>query len=297
MRIGFIGTGNMGRHMARSLQKAGNQLTVHDQREEATHDLVANGAAFASTPRDVARASEVVFTSLPGPQQVEAVVLGQNGVAEGAARGSVYVDLSTSSPTLARRMAATLKARGIDVLDAPVSGGVTGAEAATLSVLVGGDEAVYQRVKPLLDKVGDKAMYCGPAGAGQVCKICNNLISLSLSSVFAEALTAGVKAGVPLSVLHEAISKSSGATRQMQGWVNSVYQGEFSGAAGAFFLDWAAKDVHLALELGREFGVPMEVSHIIAQRYVEAQGRGWGRMGSGAVVQVQEEHAGTKLRL
>ena len=210
MRIGFIGTGNMGKPMASNLIRAGHQLTVHDLRREAAIDLLESGATWADSPEDAAQGNEFVFTSLPGPADVEAVTLGERGVLAGMAAGTVYADLSTNSPTVIRRIHQRFQERGFVVLDAPVSGGVYGAANATLAVMVGGDKEVYQRVRPALEAIGSNVFYCGAIGNGMVCKICNNLLSMGIGNLLAESLTLGVKAGVDLAVLVDVIGKSSG---------------------------------------------------------------------------------------
>jgi len=295
MRIGFIGTGRMGNPMARHLIEKGHQLKVHDLVHKATTNLEEMGAKWAATPKAASQGSDVVFTSLPGPKEVEAAVTGGDGVIEGAARGAVYIDLSTSSPTSTRKIAQALQARGVDMLDAPVSGGVVGAEAATLAVMVGGDEAVYRRVKPVLDCIGDKAMYCGPLGSGMVCKICNNLVTLSLAAFLPEVLTMGVKAGVDLEVLAKAITSGSGQNYALEKkYPNKLFKGDFD---PGFSLAMAAKDMGLASALGKELGLPMEVANVLEQRYVEAMGRGLGPKDSDVVATLYEERTGVKLRL
>ena len=295
MKVGFIGAGNMGNPMASNLIKAGHQLTVHDLRREATTNLLEMGAQWADTPKEAAPGNEVVFTSLPMPRDVEAVVLGENGVLEGAGPGSIYMDLSTNSPTTIRRIHDVCAERGVTVLDAPVSGGVYGAAAATLAVMVGGDQSIYDRMKPTLDAIGSHVVYCGPIGNGMVCKICNNLLSMGIGTLMAEALTLGVKAGVDLAVLADVIANSSGGNRRLtEKFPRFLFKGNFE---PGFATALAAKDVRLATDLGREYGIPMELSNLIDQRHVEAMHRGWGPEDSDAVSRLQEERAGVQLRL
>jgi len=228
MKVGFIGVGNMGNPMAANLVKAGHQLTVHDLRRESATNLLEMGATWADTPKGVVPGNEVVFTSLPVPRDVEAVVLGENGVMETAGPGSVYMDLSTNSPTAIRRIHDTCAERGVTVLDAPVSGGTYGAAAGTLAVMVGGDKAIYDRMKPTLDAIGTHVVYCGPIGNGMVCKICNNLLSMGIGVLMAESLTMGVKAGVDLGVLADVIANSSGGNRRLtEKFPRFLFQGNF----------------------------------------------------------------------
>ena len=262
-------------------------------RKEAAEELLSLGASWADSPQAVAAASEVVFTSLPRPQDVEEVATGEGGILQGAASGTAYFDLSTTDPDTIRRISEAARGKGVTMLDAPVSGGTAGAEKGTLCVMVGGDEPTYQRYKAVLDLIGDKVMYCGDLGAGAVCKIVNNLIGLSVGVVLSEAFTVGVKAGVPPETLFEAVSKSSGNTQAMQGFPAGLFKGNFE---PGFQLDLAAKDVGLATEMGRRLRVPMDLSNLVQQRYIDGQNSGWGRMAAGAVARVQEKRAGVEVR-
>ena len=295
MKVGFVGLGNMGNPMATNLLKAGHQLTVHDLRREAATNLLEMGANWADVPKDVVPGNDVVFTSLPVPRDVQAVVLGDNGILESSDTSTVYMDLSTNSPTIIRQIHDTLAERGVTVLDAPVSGGVYGAAAGTLAVMVGGDKAVFDRMKPTLDAIGSHVVYCGPIGNGMVCKICNNLLSMGIGVLMTEALTLGVKAGVDLATLADVIANSSGGNRRLvEKFPRYLFQGNFE---PGFATALAAKDVRLATDLGREYGIPMELSNLVDQRHVEAMFRGWGPEDSDAVSKIQEEKAGVQLRL
>ena len=319
MNIGFIGIGRMGRFMARNLAKGGHTLTVFDTQKEAAEELLSQvalnlppvpmesginrdsrngtdsigGASWADSPSDVAAASQVVFTALPRPQDVEAVALGDSGILSGAAPGLAYFDLSTTDPDTIHRIAAVAKPKGVHVLDAPVSGGVGGAEQATLCIMVGGDQSVYTSYKPVLDLIGEKVMYCGEQGMGAVCKIVNNLINLGNYVLVSEALTLGLKAGAQTEVMFEAISHSSGNTECMQEFPGSLFRGNFE---PGFQLDLGAKDVGLATELGRQLRLPMELANIIEQRFTEARNRGWGQLASVSVARLQEERGDVKIR-
>ena len=295
MKVGFIGLGNMGNPMAGNLIKAGHQLTVHDLRREAATNLLELGAEWADTPAACVPGHDVVLTSLPVPRDVEAVVLGENGILEGASPGSVYMDLSTNSPTAIRRLHDVCAEQGVIVLDAPVSGGVYGAAAATLAVMVGGDQAVFDRMKPTLAAIGSHVVYCGPIGNGMVCKICNNMLSMGIGVLLTEALTLGVKAGVDLAVLADVIANSSGGNRRIvEKFPRYLFKGNFE---PGFATALAAKDVRLGTDLGREYGVPMDLANLVDQRHVEAMHRGWGPEDSDAVSKLQEEKAGVQLRL
>lgn len=296
MKIGFIGLGNMGGPMALNVLKAGHTMAVTDLKHELAKPHLAQGAAWADTPEAVARASEVVFTSLPGPREVEAVVLGAGGILAGAARSTTYVDLSTSSATLIRRIHHVAAERGVDVLDAPVSGGVPGARSGKLAVLVGGEEAVYRRVQPVLEAIGDKVTRVGDIGCGTIAKLVHNMVSACARMAIAEGMTLGVKAGVTPEALLDALQRSSfGQGRVLKEMIpNTVFPGAFDSAN--FALELLRKDVGLATELGREYHVPMMIAALAEQQLEEALRRGWGKRDSNTLFCLQEERAGVQLR-
>ena len=293
MKVGFIGVGFMGQHMAKHILDGGHDLTIYDISETAAKNLVKAGAKSLSSPSEVAAVSEVIFTSLPTPQDVEQVVLGEGGILAGALEGTTLFDLSTTDPETITRISNSASQRGISVLDAPVSGGTVGAEQGTLCVMVGGDKNNYDRYKSVLDLIGNQVVYCGNLGAGAVCKIVNNLIGMTLGVVLSEAFSLGVKAGVDPMTLYNAVSMSSGETRQMHTFPTGLFEGDFS---PGFKLDLGSKDVGLATNLGRSLRVPMDVSNLIHQKYVEAQNRGWGGQSTTAIAKLQEERAGVEIR-
>ena len=294
--IGFIGLGNMGGGMAANIQKAGYPLVVYDLREEMTRPFLEAGARLGSSPADVASRTEVTLTSLPGPREVEAVAVGPEGVLEGMSAGSVYIDLSTSRPTLIRELEPRFRAKGAHVLDAPVSGGKSGAQSRNLAVMVGGEREIFDRMKPLLDAFGDKVFYAGSIGAGSVAKLVHNMIGHGVRQAIAEGLTLGVKAGVEPEPLWECVRR--GAVGRMsalhEGIVRTVFQGEFEPAS--FALGLSRKDIGLATDLGREFNVPMPVANLAEQIAIEAMNRGWGEMDSSVTFLLQEEHADVEVR-
>ena len=294
MDIGFVGLGNMGGPMAVNMAKNGHKLTVHDLRKESAIELLEMGAEWSDTPKGVVGKNEVVFTSLPVPRDVETVVLGENGIVEGTSGDNIYVDLSTNSPTTIRRIHDECALKGIKVLDAPVSGGTYGAAAGTLAVMVGGDEEIFKQIKPALDAIGSHVVYCGPIGNGMVTKICNNLLSMGIGVLMSEALTLGVKAGMDLEVLADVITISTGGNKRLADkFPRFLFQGNFE---PGFATALAAKDARLATDLGREYGIPMELSNLVDQRHVEALFKGWGHEDSDAVAKLQEEKSGIQLR-
>ena len=297
MHIGFIGLGMMGSHMVANLQKAGHDLVIFDVRREAGEPALKRGARWAETPADAARQSEIVMTSLPGPKEVEQVVLGDNGVIHGAQPGSFYVDVSTSSPTLIRRIHNVLGERGVKVADAPVSGGVVGAEEASLQIMVGCDPDVFEQIKPALLGIGDKIAYIGEVGAGEVAKLVHNQIAFVVQGAVAEALTLGTKAGIAPEKLLEAIR--GGAYGRGNGGVGSsmeniILQGGWD--APRFALALARKDLGLATDLASEFGVPMPLAAVVEQNLIECLNRGWGGKDMTAAWALQEDRAHVQVR-
>ena len=296
MKVGFIGLGTMGASMAYNCLQGGNEMVVHDiRRESATRHLEA-GAVWADSPREVAESSEIVFTSLPGPTEVEAVGLGEDGILEGMSEGKVYFDLSTSTPTLIRRIHEQAAARGIHVLDAPVSGGPRGAASRNLAIWVGGDREVFDRCKPVLDSIGDKAYYVGPIGCGAIAKLVHNCTGYIVQAALAEVFTMGVKAGVEPLALWQAVRKGAQGRRgTFEGLAEHLLPGKFD--PPDFALRLARKDVDLAVGVGREYDVPMRLAQLTLQEMTEALNRGWGNRDSRVAMLLQEERAGVEVRV
>jgi 3-hydroxyisobutyrate dehydrogenase len=282
--------------MALNLIKAGHGLIVNDVRRQAAAPQLQAGAKWADSPQAVARESELILTSLPGPKEVEAVALGANGIIHGAVAGTVYADLSTGSPTVMRRLYTAFKDKGVHVLDAPVSGGVYGAQRGTLQVMVGGDETIYHEVKDVLKAVGDKVGYMGSIGSGTIAKLVHNMISIAARSLVAEGFTLGVKAGVKPEALLEAIRGASFGQGLMLSQMipNVIFKGNFDTVR--FALKLARKDIGLATELAREYDVPMPMAAVAEQIMMEALARGWGDKDSTSPWMLQEEAAGVQVR-
>jgi 3-hydroxyisobutyrate dehydrogenase len=294
MKVGFIGLGTMGASMASNLQAAGHELCVNDLRREAAAPHLAAGAAWKDTPRGVAEGVDVVFTSLPGPHEVEAVAVGADGLIHGMRAGAAYFDLSTNSPALVRRLHSVFKDKGLSLLDAPVSGGPKGARTRKLALWVGGDREVYDRFKPVLDAIGDQPYYVGPIGAGSVAKLVHNCAGYAIQTALAEVFSMGVKAGVDPLALWKAVRQGAGGRRRtFDGLVDQFLPGSFD--PPAFTLTLAHKDVSLATGLARELGVPMRVANLTLEEMTEALNRGWGPRDSRVAMLLQEERAGVHI--
>jgi 3-hydroxyisobutyrate dehydrogenase-like beta-hydroxyacid dehydrogenase len=294
MNVGFIGLGVMGGRMASNLQAAGHALVVHDVKREAAAPHLAAGAAWKDSPRAVAEAAEVVFTSLPGPPEVEQVALGPDGLLEGVRAGSVLFDLSTNAPALVRRLHGLFAARGAHVLDAPVSGGPVGARTRRPAIWVGGERALFERYRAVLEAMGDQPYYVGPIGAGAVAKLVHNCASFTIRTVLAEVFSMGVKAGVAPDLLWQAVRQgATGRRRTFDLLADKFLPGDFE--PPSFALRLGHKDVSLATALGREHGVPMRLANLALEEITEALNRGWGDRDSSSFMLLEEERAGVKI--
>lgn len=296
MKVGFIGLGTMGASMATNMQRAGYELVVNDVRREAADPHLQAGATWADTPKQVGEQAEVVFTSLPGPPEVEEVALGEQGLIHGMASGNAYFDLSTNSPTLVRRLHATFAERGIHVLDSPVSGGPSGARTGKMALWVGGDEDVFEQYKAVLDSIGDQAVRVGPIGAGSVAKLVHNCAGYTIQTALAEVFTMGVKAGVDPLPLWQAVRQGAlGRQRTFDRLGDQFLQNRFD--PPSFALKLAHKDVTLATELAREHHVPMRLASLAHAELTEALNRGWGHRDSRVAMLLQEERAGVEIEV
>jgi 3-hydroxyisobutyrate dehydrogenase len=297
MKVGFIGLGTMGASMASNLQKAQVKLVVHDVRKAAAERHIADGAEWADTPKALAAECDVIFSSLPGPVEVESVALGPDGLLAGMKKGSAYFDLSTNSPTVIRRIEAEFAKKGVYLLDAPVSGGPAGAKSGKLALWIGGDEAAFKKHKRLLDAIGDQASYIGPIGAGSVAKLVHNCAGYAIQTALAEVFTMGVKAGVEPLALWEAVRMGAqGRRRTFDGLKDQFLTHKYD--PPAFALKLAHKDVTLATQLARDVNVPMKIANITLAEMTEALNReGWATKDSRIAMVLQEERAGVEIKV
>ncbi|MGN6795653.1 MAG: NAD(P)-dependent oxidoreductase [Streptosporangiaceae bacterium] len=297
MKIGFIGLGRMGGPMSGNLLAAGHDLIVHDARATAAGPLLEAGASWAGSPFLAAAGREVVITSLPGPRNVEEVLLGANSLLDGLETGAVWVDMSTSVPEVADRIRALAEPRGVGVLDAPVAGMTTGARAGTLQIFVGGTEHDYRRVRPVLEAMGDpdRIRHVGPHGAGYTVKLMVNLLWFAHLCATAEVLSIGVAAGVDLATLRDSLVASPAASHFIEADVLPVLRdGDYD---EGFALALACKDLGLAIDLARSTGVPAEASALVEQIYRRARAQYGDSGGEMLPIRMLEDLTGTPLRL
>jgi 3-hydroxyisobutyrate dehydrogenase len=286
----------MGNHMATNIQKGGHDLVVHDLRPDAAKPHLSAGAKWADSPKQVAEMSEVVFTSLPAPPDVEKVALADNGILAGLGRGKAYFDLSTNSPTVVRRLHKTFAERGVHLLDAPVSGGPRGAKSGKLAIWVGGDENEFKRHKPVLDAFSDQATYIGPIGAGSIAKLVHNCSGYAVQTALAETFAMGVKAGLEPAALWKAVRKgANGRQRLYDRLGDNFLQGKYE--PPSFALRLAHKDVSLATAVGREHGVPMRLCELTLAEMTEALNRGWAERDSRVSMLLELERAGLTFQV
>ncbi|MEE8555278.1 MAG: NAD(P)-dependent oxidoreductase [bacterium] len=293
MKIGFIGVGNMGAPICRNLIREGHPVRVHDVSPAAVERMTALGAEAVESPRHLAEAAEVVFACLPTPAVAEEVLLGSGGVIEGARAGLTVADFSTNGPALARMAAERLGERGVDYLDCPVAGGVKGAEAATLSVMAGGDAAAFERVLPLFRQLGRNVFHVGPSGAGCVFKILNNMVRFCNMAASNDAFMIVARAGLDPARFLEVLEQSSGGSAALDRMGRKVLKGDFG---ADFALDLAYKDIGLALALGEETGVPLRFVGVLKELLLEARAQDMGADDVCAMVRVIERSLGTEIR-
>src|SRR5918994_4280815 len=286
MRIGFIGLGIMGRPMARHLLANGHSLTVWNRSRPGIEELVAAGAAEGRSPADVAGKSEVVFTMVGDSPDVEAVAFGRDGIFEGASPGLVHIDTTTMSPSVTRSIAERYAARGIELLDAPVSGGEGGAINATLSIMAGGKPEIFERCRPLLEALGKTITYCGLSGAGQTVKLCNQVAVSVTNMAVCEALVLAAKAGVSPRTMLDAISGGAASSWQLLNLGPKMIEGDFRPG----FKVWhQQKDLRLALEVARDSALPLPATALVAQLFASVEADGQRAAGTQALVKALEK--------
>jgi len=294
MRVGFIGVGNMGGPMCRNIiRNTNHEVVVFDLNPDAMKACTDLGASAGGSVAEIAARCDVVITSLPLPRVVEEVALGPAGIAANARPGATYIDLSTNSPTTARRCAEGMLAKGVGMLEAPVSGGTARAKDGTIVIMVGGDAATFEQQLPLLKSFSGEVVHCGDIGMGSVAKLINNMLAFCNSAAAAEALMIGKRAGIDLHKLDQVIRNASGMSFGYANMATKAFKGAFE---ATFALDLAHKDLRLALEMADELGVPGMIAPQVMNLMRMARGMGLGGADSCAVIRVYETALGTEVR-
>jgi len=294
MRIGLIGCGIVGRRLGIRLLRSGHELWVHDRVRATAAPLLREGARWKESPREVGRGRDGLVTALPGPDEVEEVLLRDDGLWAGTREGTIHVETSTVGPDCARRLAKRAAERGLRFLDAPLSRGPIGGSGPGITVWIGGDAATFDEARPMLDAMADHLTWCGGVGHAQVTKLINNLITQSMTVVLGEALALGLREGVPLEILRTALRHGTAQSRLLDEMLPfGAFQGDWR---PGLRLDLAIKDLRLARELARRHGVELPVSERSLEAYLEAGERGWGGLNAHAVVRLAEERSGVELR-
>ncbi len=300
MKAGFIGLGTMGASMAANLQRGiqtdGHTVLVHDVRRDAATSHIKNGAVWSDSPAALAAECDIIFSSLPGPVEFEAVTFGDNGLLAGIRKGAAYFDLTTNSPTTVRKAYAEYAKKGAYLFDAPVSGGPRGAASGKLAIWCGGDADVFEKWKPVLDTIGDAAKYIGPIGAGSVAKLVHNCYGYIATAAAAEVFSLGVKAGIDPLAIWEAVREGAiGRRGAFESMTDQFLPNTYEPAA--FALRLAHKDVSLATALGRELNVPMRLANLALADLSEGLNRGWGHRDSRSMMILQTERAGVEIKV
>jgi 2-hydroxy-3-oxopropionate reductase len=287
--IGFIGLGIMGRPMARNLLKAGYPLVVHSRSQGPVRDVVAAGAKPASSPREVAGQVDVLITMLPNSPEVELVALAADGIAEGARSGLLYIDMSTISPLVSQKVGQALRARGVRMLDAPVSGGEKGAIDAALSIMVGGEEADVAAAMPIFSAMGKTITHLGPLGAGGFTKLANQIVVAGNLTALAEALTLARKAGLDRALTLKALGGGLAGSRCLDQKTPSYVAGTYN---PGFKIDLHFKDLGLVMEAGRALGVPLPATAVVQELFSALRVQGRGGLDHSGVITLLEDLAG-----
>jgi 2-hydroxy-3-oxopropionate reductase len=289
-KVGFVGLGIMGAAMVRNLLGAGHKLVVHNRTRAKAELFAGHGAEVADSPREVAEKSDVVVTMLPGPPEVEGVIAGESGLLEGAREGSLIVEMSTSSPALARKLSRAAKNRGVGTLDAPVSGGDVGAIDGTLSIMVGGEEVDFQRARPLFEAMGASVVHVGGPGSGQVVKACNQVVVALVIEAVSEALVLGSKAGVEAERVIEVLSGGLAANKVLEVKGEKFLSHDFAPGGK---VEYHRKDLGIALAAGREHGAALPVTALVDQMFGGLVAKGRGGWDHSALITLIEEWSGS----
>lgn len=293
MKVGLVGLGLMGAPMSRNLLKAGYTVKAWNRTKSKVDAFVADGGEAASSPKDAATNVDVVITIVTDSPDVLQVALGENGIIHGLNKGSVYVDMSTISPEVTRVIGETMSKHGVEMLDAPVSGGVLGAQNAALSIMVGGSMDVFERTMPLFEAMGQRVTYCGGPGMGQVTKLVNQVIVAGTMAAVSEGLLFGAVAGVDLNAAFAAITGGAANSWQLENLGSKLLKGDF---APGFMVKLQQKDLRLVMESAKEMNLPMVTTPLVHNLYRAVEGQGHGDEGTQAYIKALEALAGKEAR-
>ena len=292
--IGFVGLGAMGKPMAVNLLKAGYSVLAFDINQNIVDEIAKQGAVACKSGGEVAEVADIMITSLPNAGIVEAVMVGSEGIFNLCKEGAIIIDMSSVSPSSTLKMAALAKPLGIDYVDAPVSGGTKGAEAGTLTIMVGADDAVFEKIKPILEVIGSDIYHVGATGTGDAVKIVNNLMLGCNMATLAEALILGVKCGLKVETMQQIISKSSGRSYALESkGKNFILKGNF---APGFAVDLQYKDLELAVSAAKSMSVPLPMGTLAQQFFEIAKAKGWGREDISSIIKFFEEISQVEVR-
>jgi len=292
-KIGFIGLGIMGKPMAKNLIKAGFPLVVHNRSRSKVDELVKEGAAAANTPREVASSSDIIITMLPNSPDVELVALGANGILEGAKAGQLFIDMSTINPIVSQKIAKQFSAKGVAMVDAPVSGGEKGAIDATLSIMAGGEAKDFERALPVFNALGKTVTHMGSIGSGGFTKLANQIIVAINLTAIGEALVFGAKAGVDPQKMIRALAGGLAGSKCLDQKSEKILSGDF---APGFKIDLHSKDLNLIQDAARSVGVPIPTAAFVEQLFAALRVRGRGGMDHSGVITFFEDLAGVQVR-
>jgi len=293
MKIGCIGLGHIGYHFAANLQRAGHEVTVHDIDKTKAEDLLAAGASWAASPAETARACEAVITCLPSVPVTTRVVEGENGLVEGFAAGDTWIDMSTNDLHETRRLAALLAEKGVQMLEAPVTGGVHNASSGTITVLVSGDEATFEKFRDIFHVLGGRVFYFGELGKAHVIKVLSNMLAFIHIAASAEAFMLAKRSGIDLRLAWEALTRSSGNSFILETESTTILSGSYD---VGFTFDLCLKDMGFAVQLGRETDVPLDIAGTVEQMFIRGAAH-YGHDAEYAMVgKLLEEACGTDLR-
>jgi 3-hydroxyisobutyrate dehydrogenase len=291
-RIGFIGLGIMGRPMGKNLIAAGFPLTVWNRSRSGIETVVGYGAAEAGSPRAVAERSDIIITMVTDSPDVRQVILGEQGVIHGVKRDAVVIDMSTISPAVTREIAAALKMKGVHMLDAPVSGGEKGAIEGTLSIMVGGEEPVFERCRPVLEAMGKVIVYIGPSGSGQIVKLCNQVAGAIHLQAMCETLILATRAGVDPARMLQAVSAGAAGSWMLSNLAPRILRGDLN---PGFMVKLQQKDLRLIMETSDELHLPLPATALVSQLFRSVEADGNGDLGTQALITTMEKLAGIRV--